>query len=70
MLINYLRNNCMVYPEFETDNEEKMFKIELKYWEIEVEDSTSQMSPPHDIKLSLKTFENEMIEEGPPAEKE
>jgi hypothetical protein len=33
-LINFLRNNCEIYPNFETAYEEKLFKAELQYWDI------------------------------------
>ena len=59
MLINYLRNQCMVYPKFETDYEEKMFKAELGYWGLEDGESeySSQVSP-HEVskRINLKTF--------------
>lgn len=60
MLINYLRNQCMVYPKFETDYDEKMFKAELRYWGLEDGESEylSEVSPPGESKkINLKTFE-------------
>jgi hypothetical protein len=33
-LINYLRNDQELIPEFETKNQEQMFFKELQFWEI------------------------------------
>ena len=45
-LINYLRNDCVIYPKFETDYDEKMFKAELSYWNIQNVDLGSERSAP------------------------
>jgi len=34
-LVNYLRNNRKVFPEFENKNEENMFHKEVNYWGID-----------------------------------
>ena len=36
-LVNYLRNNRKVFPEFEDKNSENMFYKELHYWGIDQE---------------------------------
>ena len=33
-LVNYLRNNGLVYPKFQSESEEKMFLAELQFWNI------------------------------------
>jgi len=33
-LINYLRNNGVVYPNFQSTAEEKLFLTELQFWSI------------------------------------
>ena len=58
----------MVYPKFETDYEEKMFKAELGYWGLEDGESeySSQVSP-HEVskRINLKTFQYENAVEEP-----
>ena len=34
-LVNYLRNERKIFPEFSEKNSEKMFFKELQYWDIE-----------------------------------
>ena len=33
-LINFLRTECLIYPQFETEYDEKLFMAELAYWKI------------------------------------
>lgn len=33
-LINYLRNDRKIYPEFDNPNEQRLFTEELNYWGI------------------------------------
>ena len=33
-MVNYLRNDRKIYPEFENPNDQRLFSEELNYWGI------------------------------------
>ena len=43
-MINFLRNECLIAPAFDSEQEEKLFEIELFYWQIPYENQKLEES--------------------------
>ena len=66
-MINYLRNDRRVYPEFDNKNDSKQFTEELKYWGIkddQLEVKKLEVKFPPDIVEMLKNEPGDEIDFG------
>jgi hypothetical protein len=64
-LINYLRNDRKIYPEFENQNDQRLFVEELNFWGIKddrLEESRLEKKFPQEIVDMLKIEPGEEID--------
>lgn len=64
-LINYLRNDRKIYPEFDNQNEQRLFVEELNFWGIKddrLEESRLEKKFPQEIVDMLKIEPGEEID--------
>jgi|TARA_B110000305_G_C19131690_1_gene489242 hypothetical protein len=60
-LINYLRNERKIYPEFESQNEQRLFSEELNFWGIK---DDRQEEKRLEVKFPAEMIEMLKIEPG------
>ena len=66
-LVNYLRNNRRVYPEFDNQNDQRLFTEELSYWGIKddsIEEKRLHSKFPKEIVDMLKIEPGDEIDFG------